>query len=359
VLGGMVASSLAAVPDVGIRERLAPFAAAHAPPEAGVVERPPLLGDGHAGDAHVCYVAAVALLGRGDLGPWLWWRSRADADAVAAAVEPVVAMVRIGASARSVEFAPTRAWGLPIVHRLQPVLRSVRRRAVDRAEWTDAVELWAAETTLVLDLAPDFPQQLSFDRAWPLEHLSRMPAPAAVMLRDALARLDERLPVARDATAALAAAVQRVLSGADRPFTRLRDRVAAWRVGFDPQRRELEVAAALVVAVPVLAQPENAWPERARRWQRLFDAAPECDLTRVGYAMRRCRDAELAMHTVRTELRLLQLALAFTFGEPLPELADPFGTGAFDVRIDGDVARFRSAAAPRVLQRDAVRRAGR
>jgi hypothetical protein len=133
----------------------------------------------------------------------------------------------------------------------------------------------------------------------------------------------------------------------------MRRRLAAWRSGFDPKRDALDALWRLHDGLPALATADVAWPARAAQWESFLAQVPDEHQT---WFAAQWRDCELRLRRDLASLRLVRLALAFRFGEALPALADPFADAPLQVHVDGDVATFRSAAGPDVLELRAQRR---
>lgn len=360
IVGGMVVSSLAAGRDEDLRERLVAFVAAHEqlvrPPRRAEV----LHGEGHDGDAMVFYeVANHALAQRSARGlpDGVWWGQAVTAgsrEAAWPALEPIVAALRVGAQGRTVTDPVAKRW--LDSYRLRCVLDYAKRRAADRGERREEVAVWLDAARFHLDVVSWYQWPMNGFTYWSVARLATLDHGSAALLAEGLRRLDGSWPIKVD--------IERSIVGAARPLlaedagrrVSVRQRLGAWRSGFDPRRRELAGLVELCEALPELRVADVPWPERLQQWHaftgpvRLGRGAAVVDwITQLSDTERQQR-ADLA------RLRLLRLALAFTFGEPLPELADPFAAAPLQARIDGDVATFHSAATPQVLQVQALRR---
>jgi hypothetical protein len=137
----------------------------------------------------------------------------------------------------------------------------------------------------------------------------------------------------------------------------LRRRLNAWGSGFqDPRSRELDVFCQLHDNLPTLANADVAWPARAVQWNAFLAPLSVGGATAWAALANWWREGELRLRRDLASLRLVRLALAFRFGDELPVLDDPFADALLQVRIDGDVATFRSAAEPEVLELRVQRR---
>lgn len=351
VLAGMVASSLLTQRDEGLRTRLQRFVEEHARPAAAVRARTPLHGEPHGGDAFVFYAAADKQW-RGASRAFGGW-SRPDLDmatreAVWTAIEPIVATLRVGAMATTGARESGRG-----CHWFEPrdLLRFARRRAAARIEWTEVVQLWLDEQALLRDFGW-LPDDSSF-AAWTASELSRLPAAAAAELDVGLARLDADLALLPDPATSLAWSAGDALRAGG---ASLRNRLLSWSSGFDPGRHELLGIEELIDALPALLPAAASWPQRSRQWQRFVSQVGSVQGRYVlGWAQHQQWEENQRWRAL-ARVRLLRLALAFTMGEPLPSLADPFAEGPLQNERDGDVATFRSAASPQVLEVRALRR---
>lgn len=353
VLAGMVASSLLTERDEALRVRLERFAAEHSRPAAQCA-RTPLHGEPHGGDAFVFYTAAEKQW-RGAWSAFSGW-SRPDLDvatreAVWSAIEPIVATLRVGAMAAT--GARDSAVGCRWLD-LRALLRFAQRRAEVRTEWTEAVRLWLDEQALLRDFGW-LPDDHSF-AAWTAFELSRLPATAVAELDAGLARLDADLAVLPDPATSLAWVAGDALQRASAGGASLRNRLLSWPSGFDPGRHELLGVEELLGALPALQPAAASWPQRSRQWQQFVAQVGSVQGRYVlGWAEHQQWEERQRWRAL-TRVRLLRLALAFTMGQPLPSLADPFAGGPLQHERDGDVAIFRGAAAPQVLEQRALRR---
>lgn len=368
VLAGMVASSLLTRRHEGLCTRLERFVDENARPASAVRARTPLHGEAHGGDALVFYAAADRQW-RGATRAFGGW-SRPDLDVqsrdvVWTAIEPIVATLRVGAAAGCIARGPGPNW-----FELQALLQFAQRRAAARSEWTDAVQLWLDEQALLGDAGWWWRRHDSL-AVWTADELSALPAPDAATLAEGLRRLDAELAIPDDPIEALVWTVSDALQRTRTGGASLRNRLLSWSSGFDPGRHELLGIEELIEALPALLPPAAPWPQRCRQWQRFVGRVGSVQGRFVlGWATH-TREVERLRRLTLARVRLLRLALAFTVGEPLPALADPFAEGPFAdgpvaegpfaegpfaCERDGDVASFRSAAAPQVLEVRALRR---
>ena len=354
VLVGMVASSLLTERDERLRIRLGRFATEHARLAGAGLARTPLHGEPHAGDAFVFYVAAASQMAGAERAFAGWCNPGLDAassEAAWTAVEPIVGTLRLGAMTA----VGTRETGRGCHWLgLRRLLQFAQRRAAGRHEWPDAVRLWLDEQALVRDFGW-LPDDSSF-AAWTAPALQRLCAEAAGMLAVGLARMDDSLALPDDPTSSLSWVTGDALQRAAAGGASLRDRLLSWPSGFDPGRHELLGIAELIGALPDLQPPAPSWPQRNRQWQRFVGRVGSVQGRFVAGWAEQQRLEERRRRLALARVRLLRLALAFTIGEPLPPLADPFAEGAFQSDCDGDVATFRSAASPQVLELRALRR---
>jgi hypothetical protein len=122
-------------------------------------------------------------------------------------------------------------------------------------------------------------------------------------------------------------------------------RMQALRHGFfDAVDAELAACDELIQELPMMQTPAVGVLARARQWSEWSSARHDWTWTYVGDWVSQLQMRESSHLFGLSELRLLRLALAFELGEPLPDLVDPVAGGPFDVRIDGNVASFRSSA---------------
>lgn len=356
VVAGTFAASLTADRGHGPESRLRAFVAdalREPTPALGVSAREPLLEPAHDGDAMVYYRFAAARLGppvsRGD--GWCTSLAVANSEAWWTVLEPVAAALRMGALARTCSgewSSPSDFWD---ARRLRSVLRFAWKRAVARGEWGSVVETWLTEQAHQLDTADPYHVQSSFLGDWTQARFGALDAGSACVLAAGLARLDARWPRVAPARRWLAQVARNQLDTVYEPSARAR--LGAWRTGFDPRRRAFDALCRLRDGLSALADVDVAWPARTAQWDAFL--APADDAVSA-WCTSTWRDVELRWRRDLAGLRLVRLALAFRFGEALPELADPFADAPLQVRIDGDVATFRSAAEGEVLELRVQRR---
>jgi hypothetical protein len=161
------------------------------------------------------------------------------------------------------------------------------------------------------------------------------------LLDEGLARLDATWPPHSDVPALLVGHARQVLQGQ----WPLPGRMIALRRGFfSPVEAELAACDALITRLTCMSAPLVGLVARQQQWSQWATEGSDWSWTIVGSRIDHWRRLEKSHLIGIAELRLLRLALAFELGEPLPELVDPLTGGPFEVRIDGNVASFRSSA---------------
>lgn len=232
--------------------------------------------------------------------------------------------------------------------------------ALDRREGDRAVDLWCLRVELWRrGLGDAFPSPMPsrMDGTWTDERLAALD-PAT------LARFDERL-AALDAAWPRRSAPERLLADSARvhlatgssggpAHPTLRNRLFAWRYGFDLNRMEFAALDAYAAAVACLAPATRSWPERERQWATLSAADAPPWSTAMGL-LDNLRDNERDAATWLAELRLLRLAVRWHLGAPWLALDDPFAPRPLSIEEFADHVRLRSLATHVRLERRAMR----
>lgn len=337
------------------------FVGEHGSPAARTRTRLPLYGEPVAEDAALGYAAAVAMLGletsrdgaRARLLQLLDEQSPDRASAVRE-LQPVIAALQRAAHATTIP-----EW---LYIDSSVVLAAVQRAAVDEAFRSAprdaAVVLWLDEARLVADLAWWLPSgwAQSMWQRWTPQSLAALPASTLRLLANGLARFDADWQLHAGVVGSLVFNAEHWLAGGGSYRPDLDDRLRAWRRGFDVRAEEVATCELLVTTLPHMLPPARDWPTRSQQWHAFLDGPMERCGGSVLWWMDHLLDDEHHRFLDLTRLRLLRLAVAFTLGDELPQLADPFGPAPLLVELRDGEATFRSACTSEVLRRDAVRR---
>ena len=329
-------------------------------PDAGV--RQPLFGDAVPESADLGYAAAVALLrydeDRGEAGdglvPWLGGLAT-DRSAVVRELQPALLALRRATHATTAVTA--------IAHGDAVALRALVQLAIDdaleRGDGEAAVGSWLDEARLVCDGFEALPGQdlgSLWDR-WTPAALAGLDATALRLLATGLERLDAQWPLHDDVAEPLAVSAAYWLDGGRSPAVDLDDRLRAWRRGFDVRAEALATCEMLLATLPAMTPPAKDWPARELQWRAFLDGPIERSAGEaLWWMLYLAQNDEPKRFAGLARLRLLRLAVAFTLGDELPALADPFAAAPLQVEIDGDESTFRSASSDPVLIQRAVRR---
>lgn len=338
-------------------------------------ECPVLVGEGREGSSHAGYAAAVALLHAA--GPDVVARvtevasGGADAELLQA-VAPAVAALRDAAQRRggahtwpAADLEPDANAALVEMLPLVDALRATARAQVAAGDADAALRCLADGVAVGVDLAHSMiPIEqmlgvLGLDRVLADcddALLASAGADALQTFAAALAAADAALPpvsrILGDDLAAFALSLERHANWAAH-HVGLPTSLLAWQSGFSVRRLATQRAAR---AIAVVARFEAATPAHEgwqRRWARLVALAEELrtELRPLPAAFVDHFVAhEERYNEVRTQLRLLRLAVAWRTGAPSPQLADPFGDAPLRVIPTGDGVVFAS-------ERDGLQRA--
>lgn len=328
-------------------------------PAAGV--RQPLFGDAVPESAALGYAAAVALRrydepreAAGDgMARWLGERV-ADRPVVVGELQPVLMALRRATHATTA----ARSVAQDDAVALRTVVRLATDDALDRSDGEAAVGSWLDEARLVCDAIEALTGQdggLLWDR-WTPTLLAGLDEPALRLLATGLERLDAQWPLHSDVAQPLAVSAAFWLDDGRSPPADLDERLRAWRRGFDVRAEALTTCEMLLTTLPTMTPPAADWPARERQWRAfLVDPSDRCSGEVLWWMFHLC-EGEQARFAGQARLRLLRLAVAFTLGDELAELADPFAAAPLQVDLRGDEATFRSASLDPVLIQRAVRR---
>ncbi|MBL8752474.1 MAG: hypothetical protein JNK15_04155, partial [Planctomycetes bacterium] len=219
------------------------------------------------------------------------------------------------------------------------ILRIAQADAWDRGAASEAVGYWLDEARMWRDGRFDG-SKWPRSSVWPDDRVRRLDVAAARLLAAGLERLDATWPPHTDVVRFMAKHARGTLEGGWSA-----GRLRALRHGFfDPADAELAACDALIAGLPRMQPPRSGLVARMQQWGEWATHDGDWSWTAVGAQVDQLRLRESSHLLGITEVRLLRLALAFRLGEPLPELVDPISGGPFDVRIEGNVASFRSTA---------------
>jgi len=263
------------------------------------------------------------------------------------------ALAALSAGAHRCTATPAAIPDLSTVWRLQTLVAAEFICRFAEEDRLGAVHIWLDGATFALDQRRD-----AFGcraELWCDEYLRSLQESEAQVLAKGLARIDERFPKVIDHEQLLAEYAAMTLAN---PFdgVSVRQGLAAWRSGFDVKREYLEFLEQYFQIAAVLSPAATDWQQREAQW-RAYQKHVRTGRSEWGqyvYHMLEGAERRLRMDLVR--LRLLRLAVAFHRGWPLPELADPFGPGMLEVRVDASVAAFQSACLSPRLERFASRK---
>jgi hypothetical protein len=322
-------------------------------------DREPAWGEAKDGSAHDLYAAASRMLlpastrGQWDFATERWIENgpvtAERCDELRRQWAPAVALLSEGAHRRDARVDGQKADAI----RLGWILTAEFVSRLGEGATTAAVQLWLDGFTFTRDRSLPWP----WLPLWTDERVRSLPEADLDLLAAGLTRLDRWLERPLDAEWCLATWMAPLLDGswasAGYPT---QQRLAAWRQGFDAQRWHLEAFDELLQITAVLSPAASDGAARQEQW-RAYKAAPRLRATSWSEsADRAVAFCERSQNLELTRLRLLRLAVAFHRRAPLPDLADPFGAGALEVRLDGDTAVFRSAGSFAERQRCATRR---
>ncbi len=341
--------------------RLRRFVAEQKSRKPALADRQPLYGDPLSESAELGYQAALLAWGHdaqraSDENGLAQWIERLGSDGLLAipGLEPGLAAVRRATHAT--------AGPLDISHSdavaMCAALRLAAEAALARGDGRAAVCAWLDEARVVCDAAFSFPhaQTLHWER-WSSTALAALDERALQLLSTGLERLEVQWPLHVPVEWHLAGSPGYWLDeGRDHPAN-TDERLRAWRRGFDVRSEALVTCEMLLAELPAMTPPANDWPARERQWRAFLDGPIErCSGDALGWMLYLRENEEPKRFAGLARLRLLRLAVAFTLGDELPALADPFAAAPLQVEIDGNEATFRSASSDPVLIQRAVRR---
>jgi hypothetical protein len=326
------------------------------------VAQPPLFGESVPESSALGYAAAAAFLrcgkGRNAVTDFLVLSIHglgADPAAVLRELQPVLLSVRRAthATAAGLEVASGD------VAALQDVLRFASDEALKRGDGETAVCAWLDEARMACDGLLRWPNAYlsSHWNRWSPVALAGLDTAALRLLAAGLERLEAQLPRHCDVASQLAGSARYWLDKGRSHHSELGECMRAWRRGFDVRAEALATCEMLLATLPAMSPPANDWPARERQWHAFLDAPIErCAGDALMWMAMLWDHDEPRRFAALARLRLLRLAVAFTLGDELPALADPFAAAPLQVEIDGDEATFRSASSDPVLMQRAVRR---
>ncbi len=342
--------------------RLRRFVAEQTLRAAAPVAQPPLFGDAVPESSALGYAAAAAFLrcdkGRNVVADFLALSIHglgADPAAVLRELQPVLLSVRRAthANGAGLEIAAGDAAAL------QGVLRFAGEEARKRGDGEATVCAWLDEARMACDGLRRWPNvdlTSHWDR-WNPVALAGLDTAALRLLAAGLERLEAQLPRHCDVASQLAGSARYWLDKGHSHPSDLGERMRAWRRGFDVRAEALATCEMLLATLPAMSPPANDWPARERQWHAFLDAPIErCAGDALMWMAMLWDHDEPRRFAALARLRLLRLAVAFTLGDELPALADPFAAAPLQVEIDGNEATFRSASSDPVLIQRAVRR---
>lgn len=338
-------------------------------------ECPVLVGEGCEGSSHAGYAAAVALMHAA--GPDVVARvtevgSGGATGELLQAVAPAVAALREAARRRggpqswpAADLEPETNAALVDVLPLVDALRATARAQVAAGDVDAALRCLADGVAVGVDVAHSM---IPIEQMLGVVGLERVLAdcddallaaadPAALQeFGAALAAADAALPsvsrILGDDLAAFALSLERHADWAAH-HVGLPTTLLAWQSGFSVRRLAMQRTAR---AIAVVARFEAATPAGEtwqRRRARLRALADELRLELVPLPATffdHFVEHEERHREVRTQLRLLRLAVAWRAGAPTPALSDPFGEAALREIPTGDGVVFAS-------ERDGLQRA--
>ena len=338
-------------------------------------ECPVLVGEGREGSSHAGYAAAVALLHAA--GPDIVARvtevasGGADAELLQA-VAPAVAALRDAAQRcggphtwPAADLEPDASAALVDVLPLVDALRATARAQAAAGDADAALRCLADGVAVGVDLAHSMiPIEqmlgvLGLDRVLATcddALLASAGADALQTFAAALAAADAVLPpvsrILGDDVAAFALSLERHANWAAH-HVGLPTSLLAWQSGFSVRRLAMQRAARAIAVVARFEAATRANEGWQRRRARLVALAEELrtELRPLPAAFVDHFVAhEERYDEVRTQLRLLRLAVAWRAGAASPELADPFGDAPLRVIPTADGVVFAS-------ERDGLQRA--
>lgn len=341
--------------------RLRRFVAEQNSRKPALADRQPLYGDALSESAELGYQAALLAWGHDaeraqdddGLAQWIE-RLGSHGPLAISGLEPGLAAVRRATHATA---GPLDMSHLDAVA-MCAALRLAAEEALARGDGTAAVCAWLDQARVVCDDALSSPrmQTLQWER-WSSTALAALDEQALQLLGTGLERLETQWPLHESVEWHLAGSLSFWLDrGRDHPAN-TDERLRAWRRGFDVRAEALATCNLLLATLPAMSPPANDWPARERQWRAFLDGPMErCAGDALRWMLYLRENVEPDRFAVLARLRLLRLAVAFTLGDELLALADPFAAAPLQVAIDGDEATFRSASSDPVLIQRAVRR---